>query len=94
MDQVASLTATCNQMNAPCEQLRSKKVPHWTSPTPRDVGQVLRKKKTVPCSCYGALLSKEQFLETAQSPIYGFLAFFTHRGISTNLLQDLLDISQ
>ena len=27
-DGAAKITATCNQMNTPCEQLRSKKGPH------------------------------------------------------------------
>ena len=33
------LTATCNQMNAPCEKLRSKKSPPFSWLIPRDVGQ-------------------------------------------------------
>ena len=35
-------TATCNQMNAPCEHLRSRKAPQCVWSIGRDVGQVLR----------------------------------------------------
>ena len=41
-DRAPRLTATCNQMNAPCEQLRSKKDPHGAWFIRRDVGQDLR----------------------------------------------------
>ena len=42
------LNATCNQMNAPCEQLRSKKVPHCAWSIQRNVGHVLRISEKIP----------------------------------------------
>ena len=40
-DQAVILTPTCNQMNAPCEQIHRKKVLHCAWSIRRDVGQDL-----------------------------------------------------
>ena len=38
-DRASRFTATCNQMNASCEQMRSKKGPQCACSIRRDVGQ-------------------------------------------------------
>ena len=59
-DRAAILTATCNQINGPCEQLPSKKTPHSAWSIGRDVGEVLHMQETFSCSYYGALLARWQ----------------------------------
>ena len=67
------VTATCNQMNAPCEHLRRKKAPQCAWSIRRDAGHVLRMQETSPCSCYCALLARGQFLESARTCPYMFI---------------------
>ena len=66
-DRALRLTATCNQMNASCEQLRSKKEPHCAWSIRGDVGQDLRMQETSSCSCNGAFLARGQVLESAKT---------------------------
>ena len=66
-DQAPRVTATCNQMNALSQQLRSKKDPHCALSIRRDVGQDLRMQETFSCSCNGALLARVQVLESART---------------------------
>ena len=80
-------------MDAPCDQLQSKKVSHCAWSICRDVDQVLRNQKSFRCSCYGALQARGQFIESAQSPIYVFFGRFTHRALARKICQDLLDMS-
>ena len=80
-------------MDAPCDQLQSKKVSHCAWSICRDVDQVLRNQKSFRCSCYGALQARGQFIESAQSPIYVFFGRFTHRALARKICQDLLDLS-
>ena len=101
VDQAAIFSATCNQMNAPCEQLSSNKVPNCAWSIRQDVDQDLRcLRKTFTCSCHIALLSRGQFLESAHSRIYVFFFFFffgggglTHRGLTKKICQGTLDMS-
>ena len=44
-------------MNAPCAQLRSKKVPHCALSIRQDAEQVLHMQEVFPCSCYGSFLA-------------------------------------
>ena len=81
VDQAAIFSATCNQMNAPCEQLSSNKVPNCAWSIRQDVDQDLRcLRKTFTCSCHIALLSRGQFLESAHSRIYVLFFFFLGGG--------------
>ena len=75
-DQAANLTAICNHMNAPCEQLRSKKGRHYAWSTRRDVSQRLRMQGAIPSSCYVALLVKGQVLELTLAYPFIFLLKF------------------
>ena len=70
----ARLPAACNQMNAPCKQLRNKKVLQCAWSLRLDVGQGLLMQETFPCSCYGALLTRGQVLLSAGA---GPFIFFT-----------------
>ena len=63
-DRAARLTATCNQIDAPCEQLPSKKAPDCAWSIQQDVGQGLRMQETFSCSYYGALLATQQVLKS------------------------------
>ena len=56
----ARLPAACNQMNAPCNQLRNKKVRQCAWFLRLDVGQGLPMQETFPCSYYGALVTRGQ----------------------------------
>ena len=55
------VTATCKQMNAPCEHLRRKKAPQYVFSIRQDKGQVLPMLETFPSSCYSALLASGSF---------------------------------
>ena len=68
-----SKTGTCNQMNALCEHLWSKKAPECVWYIRRDVGQVLRTWETFPCSCYSPLLARGKFLESPRTCSYMFV---------------------
>ena len=49
------LTATWNQMNAPCEKLRSKKSPPFSWLIPRDIGQGYANLSSLPNSAHREL---------------------------------------
>ena len=59
------LIAPCNQMNPPCEQLRSKKDLHCAWSIRRDVGHDLRMQEIFPCKCNGELLARGQVHKSA-----------------------------
>ena len=80
-DRALRLTATFNQMNAPSEQLRSKKEPHCAWFFRRDVGQDLRMQETFSCSCNGALRARGQVLESG-----GTCPFISWQSLSVKAL--------
>ena len=69
----ASLPATCNQMNAPRKQLRSKKVRQCAWFIPQDIDQDLSTQISFHYSCYGALLARRQNIQLPRA--FPFISF-------------------
>ena len=87
-DQAVNLTAICNHMNAPCDQLRSKKGRHYAWSTRRDVSQRLRMQGTIPSSCCVALLLSRLW--------HTHLSFYwssRQKEVTRNICQSLMDMS-
>ena len=89
----AMLIATCSQMNAPVEQLRSMKCPQCASSIWWDIGQALRMLETFPCCCYGARLPREPVLESAWACLFMSFQNFCAEELASNLSLGVISMS-
>ena len=92
-DRTARLPAVSNHMNAPCKQLRSKKVPHCAWSIRRDIGQHLRMLKTFHNGSYDAPLARGQVLESARACLFMSFSNFCTEELASNLCRGLISIS-
>ena len=67
------VTATCKQMNAPCEHLRRKKAPQYVFSIRQDKGQVLPNVGNIPFQLLQCTSGQWKFLESARTCPYMFI---------------------